>query len=214
MKELYLKQVIQEKEVSLKNKNIIYAFIIFFLLILACFLVKADNNDKNYRLIISEYLSNNKEFSSSFIQYNDGSFQEGEIFLKKNRLRIEYSTPTKIIFVIKDSNAMYYNLDLNEVEYFNPKNTVAKIFFDFFYNNKFLEDISFNNENNSFNFVKNIKIRDEINNIKIIFEKSPIKLRKIEINNSEGLTSFTIVNANYNPDLDDKIFSLANPLLN
>ena len=109
---------------------------------------------------------------------------------------------------------MYYNLDLKEVEYFNPKNTVAKIFFDFFYDKKFLDDIKFNNENNLFNFIKKIIIKDEINEIKIIFEKSPIKLRKIEIRNPDSLTSFTIVNANYNPDLDDKIFSLANPLLN
>ena len=129
-------------------------------------------------------------------------------------MRIEYSTPVKIVFVIKDSNAMYYNLDLKEVEYFNPKNTVGKIFFDFFYDKKFLEDISFNNENSSFNFVKKIKNKEEIYKIKIIFEKSPIKLRKIEISNSDGLTSFTIINANYNPDLDDKLFSLANPLLN
>ena len=84
----------------LKNKSIIYTFIIFFLSLLTCFLAKANEEDKNYRLKISEYLSNNKEFASSFIQYNDGSFQEGEFFLKKNRLRIEYSTPTKIIFVI------------------------------------------------------------------------------------------------------------------
>jgi len=202
------------KEVSSKNKNINYSHIIFLLLILTCFLAKAGDEDKNYRLKILEYLSNNKEFSSSFIQYNDDAFQEGEFFLKKNRLRIEYSAPTQIVFVIKDSNAMYYNLDLKEVEYFNPKNTVAKIFFDFFYDKKFLEDIKFNNENNSFDFVKKIKIKDEVNNIKIIFEKSPIKLRKIEISNSEGFTSFAIINANYNPVLDDKMFSLANPLLN
>ncbi len=181
---------------------------------LACFFAKANEVDKNYKLKISKYLSNNKEFASSFIQYNDGSFQEGEFYLKKNRLRIEYGTPVKIVFVIKDSNAMYYNLDLKEVEYFNPKNTAAKIFFDFFYDKNFLEDIRFNIENSSFNFIKKIKIKNEIYKIKIIFEKLPIKLRKIEINNSDGLTSFAIVNANYNPDLDDKIFSLANPLLN
>jgi len=198
----------------LKNKNINYSYIIFFLLILTCILAKAEEKNKNYRLKILEYLSNNKEFSSSFIQYNDDSFQEGEFFLKKNRLRIEYNTPTQIIFIIKDGNAMYYNLDLKEVEYFNPENTAAKIFFDFFYDKKFLEGIEFNNENNSFDFVKKIKIKDEINNIKIIFEKSPIKLRKIEISNSEGFTSFAIINANYNPVLDDKMFSLANPLLN
>ena len=198
----------------LKNKNTIYKYVIFFLLILICFLAKADDDDTNNKLIISEYLSNNKEFASSFIQYNSGSIQEGEFFLKKNRLRIEYTVPSQIVFVIKDSNAMYYNIDLKEVEYFNPKNTVAKIFFDFFYNERFLEDIEFYNENGSISLNKQIKIKDEINNIKIIFEKSPVKLRKIEITNPDGLTNLTIVNADYNPNLDDKIFSLANPLFN
>ena len=124
---------------------------------MTCFLAKADGEDKSYRLKILEYLSKNKEFSSSFIQYNDDAFQEGKFFLKKNRLRIEYSVPTQIVFVIKDSNAMYYNLDLKEVEYFNPKNTAAKIFFDFFYDKKFFEDVRFNDENNSFYFVKKNK---------------------------------------------------------
>ena len=101
----------------LKNKSIIYAYIIFSLSILTSLLASANEEDKNYRLKISEYLSNNKEFASSFIQYNDGSFQEGEFFIKKNRLRIEYSAPTQIVFVIKDSNAMYYNLDLKAVSY-------------------------------------------------------------------------------------------------
>ena len=76
-----------------------YSHIIFFLLILTCFLAKAEDENKNYRLKILEYLSNNKEFSSSFIQYNNNAFQEGKFFLKKNRLRIEYSTPTQIVFV-------------------------------------------------------------------------------------------------------------------
>ena len=76
----------QEKEVFLKNKNVNYSYIIFFLLILACFLAKADEEDKNYRLKILEYLSNNKEFSSSFIQYNDDTVQEGEFFLKKKQI--------------------------------------------------------------------------------------------------------------------------------
>ena len=198
----------------LKNKNTFYKYIIFFLLISICALAKANDKDTKNKLIISEYLSNNKEFASSFIQYNNGSFQEGKFFLKKNRLRIEYTTPSQIVFVIKDSNAMYYNIDLKEVEYFNPKNTVAKIFFDFFYNERFLEDIEFYNENGSISLNKQIKIKDEINNIKIIFEKSPVKLRKIEITNPDGLTNLTIVNADYNPNLDDKIFSLANPLFN
>ena len=58
-----------------------------------------------------------------------------------------------------------------------------------------------------------IVLDNETNVVEIFFEEAPIKLRKIEIVNSEGKTSFTIINPNYNPDLDEKIFSLADPLL-
>ena len=204
----------QGKEVFLKNKYINCLFIIFFLTIPVVTKALSTKEDDSYKQKISEYLSNNKEFASSFIQLNNNSLQEGNFFLKKNRLRIEYISPAKIVFVIKGNNAMYYNIELEEVEYFNPKDTIAKIFFDFFYNKNFLEGVNFQKEGGSISLYKTIKIRDEINSIKIIFEKSPIKLRKIEISNSEGFSSLTIINPNYNPDLDDKIFSLANPLLN
>ena len=49
---------------------------------------------------------------------------------------------------------MYFNVDLSEVQYFNPNNTAAEIFFDFFYNQKFLDKAEFFLENNSFSFVK------------------------------------------------------------
>ena len=71
---------------SSKNKNINYSNVIFFLLILTCLLAKAEEENKNYRLKILEYLSNNKEFSSTFIQYSDDAFQEGEFFLKKKQV--------------------------------------------------------------------------------------------------------------------------------
>ena len=57
--------------------------------------------------------------------------------------------------------------------------------------------------------------QNELKNYSVCYYHYPtIQFRKIEITNSEGLMSFTIVNANYNPNLDDSLFSLANPLLN
>ena len=108
---------------------------------------------------------------------------------------------------------MYYNIDLSEVQYFNPKKTISKVFFDLFYNKEFINKAKIEIKNNSLNLVKAIEINDEKNIVRVIFEKSPLKLRKIEIVNSEGKMTFTINNPNYNPDLNDKIFSLANPLL-
>ena len=114
--------------------------------------------------------------------------------------------------MVKKNNAMYFNKNLEEVQYFDPKNTAADIFFNFFYNKYFLDNAEIKFNNNSINFIKKIEIENEINEINILFQESPIKLKKIEILNSEGETSFSIINPNYNPDLDEKMFSLVNPL--
>ena len=187
--------------------------IFFFSLIYSSGYVVAEENDLNIRSKVIIYLTGIKEFSSSFIQNDGDSLQQGEFFLKRNRLRVEYNSPKKIVLIVKEKNAMYYNIDLEEVEYFNPKKTPASIFFNFFYNEEYLKDSKIYHDKSFFSFEKTIVIDDNKNLVKFVFEKSPLKLRKIEIKNSEGLTSFTIINPNYNPDLNDKLFSLANPLL-
>ena len=108
---------------------------------------------------------------------------------------------------------MYYNVDLEEVQYFNPKNTIAEIFFNLFYDLSFLDEVEISLDKTHFTLTKEQKIDDEKNIIKIIFERSPLIMRKIEVTNSNGVTTFGITDQNYNPELDDKIFSLANPLL-
>ena len=207
----------QEKEVFLKNKNnilLVLKIIFFFLIIILNNSIKANQNIGLLKNEIEKYLSEINDFSSSFIQYSDNSFQEGNFFLKKNRLRVEYTSPSNIILIIKENKAMYYNVDLEEVEYFNPKKTAASIFFNFFYNKEFLNDANIELKKNNLYIFQKILINKKENTVTVLFEKSPIKLRKIEIKNFEGLTSFTIINPNYNPNLDDKMFSLAHPLLN
>ena len=38
-----------------------------------------------------------------------------------NKIRLQYTVPTKIIFIAREKKAMYFNQDLEEVEYFNTK---------------------------------------------------------------------------------------------
>ena len=211
--ELFQNQVIQEREMCLKKRSRIIVLIFFFLILCINFNLSAEEKNSNIRSEVITYLTNIKEFSSSFIQHDGNSLQQGEFFLKRNRLRVQYSSPKKIVLIVKEKNAMYYNIDLEEVEYFNPKKTPASIFFNFFYDKEYLENFKIYYEKNFFSFEKTIIIDENENIVKFFFEKSPLKLRKIEIKNSEGVSSFTIINPNYNPDLEDKLFSLANPLL-
>tara|TARA_B100000029_G_C17522576_1_gene940456 strand:+ start:558 stop:1181 length:624 start_codon:yes stop_codon:yes gene_type:complete len=204
----------QEKEVYLKRNSFLILFLLslFFLLIIK--IAKSEENE-NKKLVIfklSEYLKNVSEFSSRFIQTSEGDLQEGKFYLKNNRLRIDYETPNNIIIIVKKNNAMYFNVDLEEVQYFNPKNTIAEIFFELFYDSDFFNDAIIISQENSYMLTKNYIIKDQKNQIEIFFEKTPLIIRKIKVTNPDGETTFGIIDVNYNPNLNDKIFSLANPL--
>ena len=108
---------------------------------------------------------------------------------------------------------MYFHTELQEVQYFNPKDTIGQIFIDLFNNDNFLSNSKMIKGKGYFIIFKEIEFENEMQEIEIYFEERPIQLRKLQIINDEGITTFAILNPNFNPNLDNKIFSLANPLL-
>ena len=60
---------------------------------------------------------------------------------------------------------------------------------------------------------KQILIEKKIHKLEIYFEINPINIRKIKISGEISNFEFALININLNPDLDESIFSLANPLL-
>lgn len=200
-KEMYLKKIF-------KRKVFIIFFFIFILINKAAFSEK-----NNYIKTVSDYIENIKEFSSPFIQIQNNEISEGFLFLKNQRMRIEYKSPNNIIFVLKKNKGMFFNVELEEVQYFNTNKTVGQIFFDIFYDKSFFFEFEFKKNLGGFNLSKNIDIDETNHKIVIYFEEMPIKLRKLEVITANSKTSFAITNPNYNPELDEKLFSLANPLL-
>ena len=192
------------------NTKLLKLLIVFFFLSLS-----AESNENNLLKSALIYLKNLNEFSSSFLQIQDNDVSEGLIFIKGNRLRIEYTFPTSLIFVLKENKGMYVNTDLQEVQYFNPKHTIAKFFIDLFNNENYLSNSNIIRKKGYFYIHKEIQLEETIYKVKIYFEEKPLQLRKFEIvnNNDLEMITFTILNLNYNPNLNDKIFSLANPLL-
>ena len=196
----FLKRMLNLKSIKL--------FFIFVLLSLP--LASKENIALNSAL---NYLNNLNEFSSSFLQIQNNDISEGLIFIKGDRLRIEYISPSNIIFILKKNKGMYFNTELQEVQYFNPKKTIGKFFIDLFNNNKFLSDSKIINKKGYFYIQNEIQLDEITYGIKIYFEEKPLQLRKLEIINELEIINFTILNPNYNPNLNDKFFSLANPLL-
>ena len=163
---------------------------------------------------INTYLNNINEFYSSFLQVENDDISEGKFYLKNNRIRIEYSSPSNIVFVLKKNKVMFFNKDLQEVQYFNPKDTMGQFFLDLFNKEKFLSKTNITHKVGYLYITKEIYLDEILHTINIYFEKNPTQLRKIEVKSELSEMSFTLLNPNFNPNLQDKIFSLANPTLN
>ena len=187
---------------------------VFIVFIVSIFSLPLLGKEKDYLAYAKNYFAGIKEFSSSFIQIQNNEISEGTLFVKNKRIRIEYNSPSNIIFVLKKNKAMYYNKDLEEVQYFNPKETAGNFLLNIFYEEDFLNNSSIFVGEGYFYITKEILIEEIINNAILYFEKNPIQLRKIEINNELEVISFSIINLNFNPHLSNDIFSLANPTLN
>ena len=164
------------------------------------------------KIKVLNYLKSLRNFSASFIQ-NDGlDLSEGKVYIGEKRVRADYFSPTKILIILDDDKAMYYNYDLEEDEFFNPKNTNAWFFYDIFRNPYFFEDSLLELENNELIIKKTgIDSNQQSFVIKVFFEKNPLVLRAVEVFVNNEFLKLSIYNHNYNEDFDDDLFKLINP---
>lgn len=211
---IFLKQVTLVKEVYLKR---IYNFFIFIFFINILFFFNSSYSKEltiELKKDVIIFLESIKEFSSEFIQTDGQTIEEGFLFIKNDRIKIQYNKPKKITIIIDKNKAMYFNEDLQEIEYFNPKNSIADYFYQIFNNQSFFDDAGFIKKNNFITINKKIKLNDSSIHLKIFFEDSPFLLRKISIIELDNEFSISFINPNYNPGLESDFFSMANPLIN
>ena len=209
---LFLNQAMQEKEMSLKKINNFFISCILSIIIF-CALSTNTLANEDINKEIKNYLHDIKEFSSGFIQSNGNTIEEGKLYLKNNRLKIQYTNPSNITIIVAKNKAMYFNQDLEEVQYFNPRNSVANIFFQIFFDKHFFNNANFHKKEKTLLINKTIVFEKQEYNMSIIFEKSPLIIRKIKIQNADNITTYSILNPNFNPLLDDSFFSMADPLI-
>ncbi|MDA9742986.1 hypothetical protein N9U91_06045 [Pelagibacteraceae bacterium] len=198
----------QVKDMFLKNEKYSFIFlgIIFFLICPKAFSVEDD------RTRVSNYLNSLKHFSASFLQNDGENLSEGKVYIGKERIRAEYFYPTKILLILDQNKAMYYNYELEEDEFFNPKDTNAWFFYEIFRNPVFFLDSLLEVQNNELIIEKNgVNIEGSRYLIRVIFEKNPITLRGVEFFFNEDFLKLSIYNHNYNEDFDEGFFKLINP---
>ncbi len=195
------------KEMLLKKIRLIN-LIVFLITI---FLLKQAVGNEIKKQEIIQYLESLKYFSSSFIQQNNLSLEEGRLFIGEKRIRVEYSNPSEILIILDENKAMYYNYDLDEDEFFNPKDTSAWFFFEIFKNpNFFLKSEIKTKEKNTL-IINNGKFDNENYELIIYFEDKPIVLRKIELNIGNTHLLLSIFNHRFEEEFDEDFFKLINP---
>ena len=173
--------------------------------------ILAINNQKYLQEIVIKHIKSIEEFSSQFLQTNGKTIEEGDLYLKNKRIKIHYHSPSEIQIIIAQNKAMYYNKDLQELQYFNPNKSLASYFYNIFYNTTFFNEAIFEEKNNYIVVSKNLTVDEEKIKLKIFIEQNPIVIRKLRIEKSDSVIIFNILNHNFNPGLTNKIVSMINP---
>ena len=203
-----MKQTTQVRDMFLKNKKYLFNLLIVFFYLFAFKLYSA-SEDKVDAL---NYLGSLSDFSASFLQNDGENLSEGRMYIGKKRIRAEYFLPTKILIILGENKAMYYDYELEEDEFFNPKNTNAWFFYDIFRNPIFFDDSLIREKDNELIFEKRVVGDEEkFYLIKVYFEKRPLVLRAIEVINDDGFLKLSIYNHNYNENFKEDFFKLINP---
>ncbi len=208
--ELLVKRTMQAKDMFLKNEKYLrFLVIVIFLL----FSYKSSFATDNKSEVIN-YLSSLKYFSASFLQNDGENLSEGKIYIGEKRVRAEYFSPSKILIILDENKAMYYNYELEEDEFFNPKKTNAWFFYNIFRNPIFFEDSFIEIKNNELILEKRGNDNEEkIFLIKVYFEKNPLILRAVEIFMNDEFLKLSIYNHSYNEEFEKSFFKLINPKL-
>tara|TARA_A100000164_G_C21717087_1_gene681022 strand:- start:174 stop:770 length:597 start_codon:yes stop_codon:yes gene_type:complete len=193
-----------------KNEKYLSYFYILVFLILS---FKVDSNT-NIKIKISDYLNSLQYFSASFIQNDNETISEGKVYIGEKRVRAEYLSPSKILIILDEDKAMYYNYELEEDEFFNPKNTNAWFFYDIFRNPYFFEDSKIIIKDKEIILKKSGFDSEETKYlINVQFENNPVILRKIEVFINDAFLQIAIFDHNYNEDFDKNFFKLISPKL-
>ena len=194
----------------LKNDKYIFYFLLTISFIFSSNAYSKTNDEKE----VFSYLNSLKNFSASFLQNDGKDLSEGKVYIGTKRVRAEYFSPSKILIILDEDKAMYYNYELEEDEFFNPKNTNAWFFYDIFRNPLFFEDSLIQLENNEL-ILEKTGADDEENSflIRVYFEKNPLILRGLEVIIGNEILKLSIYNHNYFEEFDKNFFKLINPKL-
>ena len=190
------------KDKFLKKQTNLLLITILFLIIL--FSKSAIGDQINSKVV--NYIKNLNFFSSKFIQSNGISLEEGNIYIKDNKIRLDYFYPDRTLIISKNKG-VYINHELKEENFFSTKKNRVKLFYDIFLDYSFFSSFVFEENNGEIVFEKKIIIDSKITYLKIFFENKPLLLRKIIAKSENEIISISFSEHNYNNAFDESLFS-------
>jgi len=191
------------------KKTRIFLFLLIAILNFSSGALSKENNKQE----IINYLTKLKNCSFSFLQNDGEQLSEGKIYIGTDRVRIDYTKPSKIIMILSKTKGMYYNVDLDEDEFFDPRDTQGWFFFEIFNNKEFFVSSNVVEKDKTV-IIKKMQIIDEQEyKLELILENNPIILRKIHLAFDEKNISLSIFNHEIDVSFKDKFFKLINPSL-
>jgi len=184
-----------------KQTNLLLITILFFLILFSKNAIGDQINSK-----VVNYIKNLNFFSSKFIQSNGTSLEEGNIYIKDNKIRLDYFYPDRTLIISKNKG-VYINHELKEENFFSTKKNIVRLFYDIFLDYSFFSSFVFEENNGEIVFEKKIIIDSKITYLKIFFENKPLLLRKIIAKSENEIISISFSEHNYNNDFDESLFS-------
>ncbi len=184
-----------------KQTNLLLVKILFFIILFSKNTIGEQIDSK-----VENYIKNLNNFSSKFIQSNGTSLDEGSIYIKDAKIRLDYFYPDRTLIISK-KKGVYINHELKEQSFFSTKENTARLFYDIFLDYNFFSSFEFKEDNKEIIFEKKIIIDSKITNLKIFFENRPLLLRKIIVKNENEAISISFSEHNYNNAFDESLFS-------
>lgn len=179
-------------------------------LVVVCFFSPILNAEVNKSQILN-YNSELKNSSALFIQSAGQNLSEGEIFFGNNRIKINYILPEKLTIVLSKKKGMYVNHSLEETEFFDTKNSYIRFFFKMIEGNEFFEKTKITK--NFIEITDSFDLDNKQYQIKTIYEKSPLKLRKFIITENKQTTEIGFFNHKKTEKLKKNFYSMIDPYL-
>ena len=184
-----------------KQTNLLLIKILFFIILFSKNTIGEQIDSK-----VENYIKSLNDFSSKFIQSNGVSLDEGSIYIKDAKIRLDYFYPDRTLIISK-KKGVYINHELKEENFFSTKKNIARLFYDIFLDYSFFSSFVFEENSGEVVFEKKIIIDSKITYLKIFFENKPLLLRKIIAKSENEIISISFSEHNYNNDFDESLFS-------